>query len=133
MDSRKGLLEAERVTQEKLAAISSRKVNEYNEAERVREGLQHRNTKVEDASWADMFRGEEITNFDTIELAKVQMFFITAVTMLIYIVLLLKMFSGDVEPDKILQFPDVSEGLDWLFAVSHAGYVTGKAAQQPKK
>jgi hypothetical protein len=82
------------------------------------------NTKPENASWSDMFGGEETGNAAHLDLAKVQMFFFTIILVLTYAVALGKMFYE--MPDVIKDLPNLSSGMTTLLGISHAGYLTNK-------
>ncbi|MFK7695456.1 hypothetical protein [Paenibacillus sp. HJGM_3] len=83
------------------------------------------------ASFMDLFRGEDASNCQYLDLAKVQMFFFTVVSSFAYAVALFQMFvaSPAVELDA---FPVVSDGLVAILGISHAGYLTSKAFSQAR-
>src|SRR5262249_54820312 len=60
---------------------------------KMRDGKIKTREAVQDADFADLFRGEEKSNCDTLDLAKVQMFFFTLVLVLSYAVLLGSLFA----------------------------------------
>lgn len=76
------------------------------------------------ASWADLFRGEESGNAATASLGKFQMFYFTLVAVASYGYVLAAMFSSSKPGDG---FPDVSPGLLGLLGISHGGYLAEKA------
>lgn len=86
------------------------------------------NVSPEDASWTDIFKGEETGNGANLDLAKIQMFFFTLVTWSVYAValgnLLRKAVHGE---DGISAFPDVDGSMVALLGISHAGYLANKA------
>ncbi len=82
------------------------------------------NPKPEDASWSNMFGGEETGNAAYLDLAKVQMFFFTIILVLTYAVTLGKMFYQ--MPAVINDLPNLSSGMTALLGISHAGYLTNK-------
>jgi hypothetical protein len=91
-----------------------------------RRGLLRTNPAVKDASLADLFSGDELTDAGYVDIAKVQMFFFTVATVLGYAYALWHFpFGSDHAP---LVFPDLSESLVVLLGISHAGYLTVKAA-----
>lgn len=96
-----------------------------------REGILYANPNYEDASFLDIFCGDELNNFDRIDLAKVQMFYFTLIGVVSYAVLLFGMMAlagGDNNQIKMMNsFPNLSEGLVALLAISHAGYLTNAA------
>jgi hypothetical protein len=88
-------------------------------------GLVVRNTRPVDARISDMFKGEEIGNAATLDLAKLQMFYFTIVLAVTYCVSLVRIFS---EPSTaISEMPAVPESMLALFGISHTGYLAGKA------
>lgn len=92
-------------------------------------GLLYANPSIADASFADMFQGDEIGNTAYIDMAKVQMFFFTFVSLLVYGTALFEMFKGS----NLAEMPKLSDGLIALLGISHAGYLTSKtAASTPK-
>ena len=80
---------------------------------------------VHDAAVADLFRGEETSNFNTLDLAKVQMFFFTLVLVLVYAVELGGKFAGTT--GVISMMPDINPSMTTLLGISHAGYLANKA------
>lgn len=77
-------------------------------------------------SITDMFKGEEITDKDYIDIGKVQMFFFTIAAVVGY---LLALWNYEfIANDGIYKFPPLSESVVWLLGISHAGYLTVKAA-----
>lgn len=86
-------------------------------------GLVFAHTHVADASWLDLFRGDEVSNAASIDLSKVQQFLIT--------VLLLAAYSADTlrllgDKHLIGSLPPLSEGMVWLMSISHGAYLTFK-------
>jgi hypothetical protein len=77
-----------------------------------------------EASWADLFRGDETGNSAFVDIGKVQMLLITVVVLLTYGVAILGLFSGG-EPIEAL--PALDDSMLALLAVSHAGYLSVKA------
>ena len=91
-------------------------------------GLLHRNDSVDQASWADMFRGDSITNFNTIEIANFQMFMFTIAVIITYAAMLFTLMqNGDVLRNPLsVDLPLFSSSLNYLLVISHAGYLTTK-------
>jgi hypothetical protein len=90
-----------------------------------RPGARISRTNVGDAEFADIFRGDEDGNRNSIDVAKVQMFFFTIISALAYAVLLGNWMVGKT-PDALSSFPVLPEGLLALLGISHAGYLSGK-------
>lgn len=89
---------------------------------------------VEDASWSDLFIGEEVSDAAHLNLAKIQMFFFTMLLLITYGVAVGSMLvqsSPTTIPDAL---PDVGEGMLALFGISQGGYLADKAipAAPPK-
>ena len=84
---------------------------------------------LNDAEVADLFRGEENSNCNTLDLAKVQMFFFTLVLVLAYAVLLGSLFAHTTGP--IAGLPDIDPSMTTLLGISHAGYLANKAVPHP--
>jgi hypothetical protein len=86
-------------------------------------------TSRDDAQWADLFRGDEVGNADTVDLGKVQQFFVTLLLAGIYLGSIAKIFDED---GAIQALPPLSEKFVWLLAVSHGTYLASKAAPHTK-
>lgn len=87
---------------------------------------------VEDASWSDLFIGEEVSDAAHLNLAKIQMFFFTMLLLIIYGVAVASMLiRSETIPDAL---PDIGEGMLALFGISQGGYLADKAipAAPPK-
>lgn len=78
-----------------------------------------------DAGMADLFRGEELTDNDDLDLGKVQMFLFTVVLVVGYALALGHLFATAPGPFDAL--PTVDEAVVTLLAISHAGYLAKKA------
>ena len=76
------------------------------------------------ASWADLFRGDESGNAATASLGKFQMFYFTLIAVVSYGYLLARMFGAAAPVDT---FPDVGAGLLGLLGISHSGFLVEKA------
>jgi hypothetical protein len=87
-------------------------------------GLIVANLTVNDASWSDLFMGEEVGNFAYVDMAKVQMFFFTLILVAIYGAALGNLFYGRT---AVTAFPDFDSSMAALLAISHAGYLANKA------
>ena len=85
-------------------------------------------TSVFDASWSDLFTGEEVTNVAHLDLAKLQMFFFTIILVLSYVVALWTLFGcseGQTCPIP-KELPMVGDGALTLLTISHGGYLLNK-------
>jgi hypothetical protein len=66
--------------------------------------LQHKidtNDHVYEAAWSDMFKGDDDSNSDSVDLSKVQMFYITVTLVLVYGAALATMFIKEL----VMLFP----------------------------
>lgn len=90
-------------------------------------GVLKTNASCNDASLADLFSGEELSDHNVVDISKVQMFFFTIATIYGYGLAIwgMKTTPGAVE------FPQLSTSLVTLLAISHAGYLTVSSAQDP--
>jgi len=82
--------------------------------------------KSEAPSFIDMFKGDELTDKDTINLAKVQMFFFTLIAAFTYGVLIFQVINTGADT-PILGFPEIAGGLIVILGISNGGYLTQKA------
>lgn len=101
------------------------------DVEETREGTLYVNKSIADAEFSDIFKGEEIANSPQIDMAKVQMFFFTLVAALSYVVILFHQIVTE-EPDALVSFPELPEGLIAILAISHAGYLGNKIVDHTK-
>jgi hypothetical protein len=93
------------------------------------EGKLHRNENPAQANWSELFRGNEITNYQQVSMGKVQMFFFTWVVLLAYaaaIAELLHSGSSLLNPLGVA-FPAFSQSLVALLALSQGTYLVNKA------
>jgi hypothetical protein len=84
-----------------------------------------------DATMADMFRGEEVSNAQNLDLSKIQMFYFTVIILIAYIMAIISLFSrtsGCVE-----SLPLISDSMAALLGISHAGFLASKAVPRPAK
>jgi hypothetical protein len=84
-------------------------------------------TSMEDASWVDLFRGDEVSNVDSPDLSKVQQFLVTLILLGVYASALWAQFAG-LGAKVITELPKFSDQFVWLMGISHAGYLAYKAA-----
>jgi hypothetical protein len=88
-------------------------------------------SKASRPRFSDMFKGEEVTDSDYVDVSKLQMFFFTIAALLGY-VMVLSGYHLDTIATGIsgydAYFPPMSNGLVTLVGISHAGYLTVKAA-----
>lgn len=89
-------------------------------------GLIVTNDSPAQASWSDLFRGEETGNAAHLDLAKIQMFYFTLILVLTYGVALISYLA---RPGAIQGFPAFDPGMMAVIAISHAGYLASKSIQ----
>jgi hypothetical protein len=99
-----------------------------------KQGTLYANPSINDASFSDMFEGDEVGNAAYIDLAKVQMFFFTIIAGLSYVLLLLSKTMVDLAmaPETVNALPVLSAGMIALLGISHAGNLAGKTADRTK-
>ena len=76
--------------------------------------------------WRDLFQGDTAESKDTVDLGKVQMFYVTVALLIGYGLVVADLFAS-VPPMGITSLPALNEGFIALLAISHAGYLTAKA------
>jgi hypothetical protein len=84
------------------------------------------NTDISGARWSDMFTGEEVGNAAHMDVARLQMFLFTIITVIAFGVVLAHMFAGDLS-HGIASLPTLDKSMVALIAISHGGYLTSKA------
>lgn len=78
----------------------------------------------EDSGWADLFRGEEVTDSHHLDLGKVQMLLFTVVVVLAYALALGDLFGSS---GRFESLPALDDAVISLLLISHAGYLAKKA------
>jgi hypothetical protein len=96
------------------------------EVEANRQGLLYANNSKRDARFTDMFQGDEVGNTSHVDLAKLQMFYFTVISVVAFVVIVARSLWGN-NLDALPQLPD---GLIALLGISHAGYLTGKTVNK---
>jgi hypothetical protein len=97
------------------------------------QGILYKNPKISDASFTDMFEGDEVGNTAHVDLGKVQMFYFTIIVALAYIVALWNILSkGDLYGSNFT-FPALSQGMVALLGISNAGYLANKGVDHTKQ
>lgn len=97
------------------------------------EGILYKNPTIKDASFSDMFEGDEIGNTAHVDLGKVQMFYFTLLVSIAYIAALWKLISDGDLYSANFSFPTLSEGMVGLLGISNAGYLAYKGVDHTKK
>jgi hypothetical protein len=78
--------------------------------------------------WRDLFRGDTVESRNLLDLGKLQLFLITAAILIAYGTVVANAFVSR-NPHGISALPALSGTIVGLLAISHAGYLTNKAAQ----
>lgn len=102
------------------------------------------NAEPKEASWSDLFAGDDDTNSGSVDLSKVQQFFFSVLTVLIYGAAVFQMLSrltvsgcavkGEKgAPDFVYAacLPELSGGIVALLGISHLAYIAAKATNKP--
>lgn len=110
-----------------LQKVAENLKEDSKEIDSNRQGVLYSNPNLSDASFADMFQGDELQNTNYLDLAKIQMFLFTVISAFAYAASLWDMFckakgaSGGLE-----MMPELSDGLVAILGISHAGYLSSK-------
>lgn len=91
------------------------------------EGQIVKNRSIDDATFADLFRGENVENFMLLDMAKIQMFFFTFLLVLAYGASV----GAALQDSELASLPDVGAGMLPLLGISHAGYLASKIVSTP--
>jgi hypothetical protein len=92
------------------------------------EGQVVKNTSIDEATFADLFRGEYVDTFAMLDIAKIQMFFFTVLLVLAYAIAVGRMLRTD---PSLASLPEVGDGMLPILGISHAGYLLSKAVTKP--
>lgn len=111
--------------------MADQKVTDLEKVDQDRAGVLHQHEKMEDAAWTDMLSGDKITDFQYLDITKVQMFLFTIILVFSYAVLLWGLMSENGAEYLLYILPTVSlpafsTSMVALLGLSHAGYLTGK-------
>jgi ABC-type transport system involved in multi-copper enzyme maturation permease subunit len=90
------------------------------------DGILYKNPSVSDASFTDIFEGNEIGNTAHVDLGKVQMFFFTVLVAIAYVAALWDVLSEGAIYDSNFAFPVLSDGMVALLGISNASYLASK-------
>jgi hypothetical protein len=86
---------------------------------------------AEKPSWLDIFRSDEATDEMKPDLSKIQQFLVTLSIVGGYAVAIGYLFYHLPADTRFTQFPPLDPKFIWLLGISHAGYLTYKAAPSP--
>jgi hypothetical protein len=89
-------------------------------------GTLYKNPSVSDASFTDIFEGNEVSNTAHVDLGKVQMFFFTVIVAIAYVAALWDVLSQGAIYDANFAFPVLSDGMVALLGISNASYLANK-------
>ena len=121
------------VPEAQAAAAQAETLQVINAINQNAEGILYRNPSVSDATFADMFEGNEVGNAAYVDLAKVQMFFFTLAVAVAYIASLWDIISTEAIYGADFTFPSVSSGLVSVLGISNLGYLVGKGVDHTPK
>ncbi|MBF0610378.1 MAG: hypothetical protein G8345_02875 [Magnetococcales bacterium] len=93
----------------------------------INQGMVFARSNAMDASWLDMFRGDDVATAWSVDLSKIQQFLITLVLLGSYSVSVMRLL---VSSDHIPSMPVLSEGFIWLMSISHGSYLAFKSLPQ---
>jgi hypothetical protein len=110
---------------EKPVDTSGNRITTDDESKVVAIGQLLANKSIDDASWGDVFKGDEVGNGAHLDLSKLQMFFFTLIIVLAYAVAIGQVFEA--AATKVDAFPVLDPGVLALLGISHAGYLANKA------
>jgi len=82
-----------------------------------------------DASITDLFRGDEVNNWNYVDMPRLQMFFFTIVVAIVYCVEVYQIVNGE-NVSSTVALPTIDEGMITLMGISNAAYLGGKAVDQ---
>jgi len=90
------------------------------------QGVMYKNKDISDANVGDLFQGDELADAHTTDLSKVQMFFFTIVSAVVFLGTADAMFTNMKSIGDVL-IPQLPENLIALMGISHAAYLGNKA------
>jgi hypothetical protein len=92
-------------------------------------GQMDANKSPADASWADLYLGEEVANRYVVDISRLQKLLITIILIAIYIGWLWNALHNGGRFDKLpgLGADNSNNTFLWLLGISHAGYIASKA------
>jgi hypothetical protein len=104
------------------------------ELQKNAQGTLYKNPRITDASFTDLFEGNEVGNTAHVDLGKVQMFYFTLIVALAYAVDLWNVLQNDalLYAPKF-SFPVFSAGMVALLGISNAGYLANKGVDHTQK
>jgi hypothetical protein len=101
-------------------------LNDTNGTFTAAQGVLYKNKDLSDANVGDMFQGDELADAHATDLSKVQMFFFTIVSAVVFLGTADAMFTNMKSIGDVL-IPQLPENLIALMGISHAAYLGNKA------
>jgi hypothetical protein len=92
------------------------------------QGQLYSNAQVSDASFTDMFQGDDVGNTAYVDVSKIQMYYFTVVAIIAYAYALYSAMTN-IYPQEGFAMPIPSDALVALLGISHAAYLTSKTTQ----
>lgn len=93
-------------------------------------GTIDRNVAPGEASWSDLYLGEEQANRDGVDVSRLQKVVVTVLLVIVYIEMLWAAFSQIPLGSHPFAMPTVGNNFVGLLGLSHAGYLASKAASK---
>jgi hypothetical protein len=99
-------------------------------------GLVDSNVDACEASWADLYLGDEVANRDVVDISRLQKLIVTVLLIMTYVQLLWFHLVVDLHPAKtagllpdahFANMPQVGDSFIWLLGISHGAYLAYKA------
>ena len=108
--------------------VAQQDMDEIQKGEDSAMGDVHTNDNIDQADWSDLFRGELVSNYQVVDVSKVQMFFVTIILIFTYGTLIWGLLHAEPtwQTAAVVGLPAFSESLVALLGISHAGYLVVK-------
>ena len=87
-------------------------------------GLLDANVDASEASWADLYLGDEVATRDVVDVSRLQKLIVTVLLVMTYVQLLWNALGSNARFDTM---PKVGASFLWLLGISHAAYLAYKA------
>jgi hypothetical protein len=83
-----------------------------------------------EASWADLYKGEEVSNDTVVDTSRLQKLVLTVLLGVAFFFLVWKQIDKDIGSLKVA-LPALDEKLLWLLGISQAAYIAAKSTPKP--
>jgi hypothetical protein len=93
----------------------------------VQVGAADANATVQEASWADLYMGDDAANRYVVDISRLQKLIFTVILALAYLTWLWRIFSQDSPLPLEMPPIDSDSSFNWLLGISHLAYQLGKA------